>query len=212
MLPFDTKGISDTHSSIRRLPFSGLDVELYYVKEGSTNEYALGFVVPVPANVSELEMVWQGLGPAPLAYALDVQVDDAHRALGRPSLDVTPTGTLPPTPRTFRVHLPCTGEASAEVPIRIVLNVSQLHKLHRHGGGDATSVSLPRNKICTRTERAPWRVGAASATASGASIPSSLPRPLVLVAACACAAVAAVGLAAAAAWLVRARKARTSLG
>ncbi|CAN8020923.1 unnamed protein product, partial [Ixodes persulcatus] len=106
----------------------GLDVELYYVKEGRRNEYALGFVVPVPANVSELEFVWQGLGPVPLAYALDVQVAEGkgHGALARPSLDVEPTGTLPSAPRAFRVRLPCTGQASAEVPVRIVLNVSQV--------------------------------------------------------------------------------------
>ncbi|KAH9369540.1 hypothetical protein HPB48_019669 [Haemaphysalis longicornis] len=56
---------------------AGLDVELYYVKEGRRNEYALGFVVPVPANVSELEFVWQALGPLPLAYTIDVQVRKA---------------------------------------------------------------------------------------------------------------------------------------
>ncbi|KAH8042376.1 hypothetical protein HPB51_022184 [Rhipicephalus microplus] len=152
----------------------GLDVELYYVKEGRRNEYALGFVVPVPANVSELEFVWQALGSLPLAYALDVQVNEGrgHRALGVPSLDVPSRGTLPPAPRSFRVRLPCTGLASAEVPVRIVLNVSVVsppdaqlfHPDGRlleaagydlppayYGGRPAnTSVSLPRNKICAR--------------------------------------------------------------
>ncbi|XP_042150115.1 tyrosine-protein kinase Dnt [Ixodes scapularis] len=179
----------------------GLDVELYYVKEGRRNEYALGFVVPVPANVSELEFVWQGLGPVPLAYALDVQVAEGkgHGALARPSLDVDPTGTLPSAPRAFRVRLPCTGQASAEVPVRIVLNVSQEN--------NATSVSVPRKKICARSE--PWRRDVAAP--SGPSV-SAAPRPLVVAAGCACAAVAAAALAATASWMVRARKARTALG
>ncbi|CAN7996310.1 unnamed protein product, partial [Ixodes hexagonus] len=182
---------------------AGLDVELYYVKEGRRNEYALGFVVPVPANVSELEFVWQGLGPVPLAYALDVQVAEGkgHGALARPSLDVEPTGTLPSAPRTFRVRLPCTGHASAEVPVRIVLNVSQ--------DNNATSVSVPRKKICARGE--PWR---RDVDGGGASGPAVAPprRPLVVAAGCACAAVAAAALAATASWMVRARKARTALG
>ncbi|KAL3250152.1 hypothetical protein MRX96_055747 [Rhipicephalus microplus] len=193
----------------------GLDVELYYVKEGRRNEYALGFVVPVPANVSELEFVWQALGSLPLAYALDVQVNEGrgHRALGVPSLDVPPRGTLPPAPRSFRVRLPCTGLASAEVPVRIVLNVSVVsppdaqlfHPDGRlleaagydlppayYGGRPAnTSVSLPRNKICARV----------------ASSTSSSSRSLVVVAGCSCAVLAALALAAAVAWLVRARKA-----
>ncbi|XP_075750338.1 tyrosine-protein kinase Dnt [Rhipicephalus microplus] len=208
----------------------GLDVELYYVKEGRRNEYALGFVVPVPANVSELEFVWQALGSLPLAYALDVQVNEGrgHRALGVPSLDVPSRGTLPPAPRSFRVRLPCTGLASAEVPVRIVLNVSVVsppdaqlfHPDGRlleaagydlppayYGGRPAnTSVSLPRNKICARDVQPPDEVPG-FVPSPVASSTSSSSRSLVVVAGCSCAVLAALALAAAVAWLVRARKA-----
>ncbi|XP_075534788.1 tyrosine-protein kinase RYK-like [Dermacentor variabilis] len=207
----------------------GLDVELYYVKEGRRNEYALGFVVPVPANVSELEFVWQALGPLPLAYALDVQVNEGrgHRALGAPSLDVSPRGTLPAAPRSFRVRLPCTGLASAEVPVRIVLNVSAVAppdaQLFHHDGRllqaagydlppayygtrpANTSVSLPRNKICAKDAQSTDEV-AGFVHSPVASSTSSSSRSLVVAAGCSCAVLAALALTAAVAWLVRVRK------
>ncbi|XP_077512569.1 tyrosine-protein kinase RYK-like [Amblyomma americanum] len=196
----------------------GLDVELFYVKEGRRNEYALGFVVPVPANVSELEFVWQALGTLPLAYALDVQVNEGrgHRALGSPTLDVPPRGTLPVAPRSFRVRLPCTGLASAEVPVLIVLNVSSpdttLYDLS--SPTNATTVSLPRNRICAKDAQAlsdegggSWRAGLVPSPVASSSSSS---RSLVVVAGCACAALAAVALTAAVAWLVRVRKASPS--
>lgn len=40
---------------------SGLEAELYYVREGVVNTYAMNFVVPVPANIADLEFSWQSL-------------------------------------------------------------------------------------------------------------------------------------------------------
>ncbi|XP_015372867.1 PREDICTED: tyrosine-protein kinase Drl-like, partial [Diuraphis noxia] len=39
----------------------GLSSELYYVRDGVVNTYAMNFEVPVPANIGELEFCWQSL-------------------------------------------------------------------------------------------------------------------------------------------------------
>lgn len=41
--------------------FAGLSAELYYVREGVINEYALNFVVPVPAKIDSLHFTWESL-------------------------------------------------------------------------------------------------------------------------------------------------------
>lgn len=47
--------------------FAGLQAELYYVRDGVINTYALNFVVPIPANISELEFSWQSLIRQPVS-------------------------------------------------------------------------------------------------------------------------------------------------
>ncbi|PBC27517.1 Tyrosine-protein kinase Drl [Apis cerana cerana] len=44
----------------------GLKAELYYVREGVVNTYAMNFVVPVPANIADLEFSWQSLAGHPV--------------------------------------------------------------------------------------------------------------------------------------------------
>lgn len=41
--------------------YAGLSAELYYVRDGVVNTYAMNFEVPVPANIGELEFCWQSL-------------------------------------------------------------------------------------------------------------------------------------------------------
>lgn len=45
---------------------SGLSAELYYVRDGQVNEYALHFTVPVPANVKDIAFTWQSLAGRPV--------------------------------------------------------------------------------------------------------------------------------------------------
>ncbi|KAJ9591604.1 hypothetical protein L9F63_001818, partial [Diploptera punctata] len=45
----------------------GLQAELFYVREGVVNTYAMNFVVPVPAHISDLEFSWQSLTKHPLS-------------------------------------------------------------------------------------------------------------------------------------------------
>lgn len=38
---------------------AGLNAELFYVREGVINEYALNFIVPVPAHIQDIYFMWQ---------------------------------------------------------------------------------------------------------------------------------------------------------
>lgn len=46
---------------------SGLSSELFYVRDGVVNTYAMNFIVPVPANITSLHFSWQALGRNPVS-------------------------------------------------------------------------------------------------------------------------------------------------
>lgn len=46
---------------------TGLQAELFYVREGVINEYAIKFVVPVPAQVHKLHFTWENLAGRPVS-------------------------------------------------------------------------------------------------------------------------------------------------
>lgn len=50
---------------VRRV--AGLRAELFYVREGVINDYALNFVVLVPAHINELHFTWQSLAGRPVS-------------------------------------------------------------------------------------------------------------------------------------------------
>lgn len=66
-------------------------------------------------------------------------------ALLLPKLNITPTGTIPTTLQTFSVFLPCSGLASAEVNVTIIINVTLSHN-------NVTTLHFRRKKICTKFE------------------------------------------------------------
>lgn len=49
---------------------AGLQAELFYVRDGVINEYALNFVVPVPAHLGSLHFTWQSLVGRPVSITL----------------------------------------------------------------------------------------------------------------------------------------------
>lgn len=44
----------------------GLEAELFYVRDGVVNNYAMMFVIPVNANIYDLEFSWQRLTSYPV--------------------------------------------------------------------------------------------------------------------------------------------------
>ena len=41
--------------------FTGVDADLYYVRDGVVNDYALNFVILIPSHISALFFTWQSL-------------------------------------------------------------------------------------------------------------------------------------------------------
>lgn len=41
--------------------FAGLEAEIFYVREGYVNHYAMSFIVPVPESLDSIEFSWQSL-------------------------------------------------------------------------------------------------------------------------------------------------------
>ncbi|KAK0179080.1 hypothetical protein PV327_007905 [Microctonus hyperodae] len=52
----------------------GLKAELYYVREGVVNAYAMTFVVLVPANMADLEFSWESLAGIPVSTKIKLDI------------------------------------------------------------------------------------------------------------------------------------------
>ncbi|XP_076311282.1 tyrosine-protein kinase RYK-like isoform X2 [Tachypleus tridentatus] len=123
----------------------GLNSELYYVRDGKVNTYALGFEVVVPNEISELRFTWESLIHQKLLYSMAVLVNKTE-ALGTPHLDIPRKGLVPEEQEVFQVSLPCTGKQSEEVDVRIQINVTTENQLN------VTFLTLKRRKICLKDE------------------------------------------------------------
>ncbi|XP_026816955.1 tyrosine-protein kinase Dnt-like [Rhopalosiphum maidis] len=123
----------------------GLSSELYYVRDGVVNTYAMNFEVPVPANIGELEFCWQSLTRHSLPYTWNVESNNGI-ALKKPELDIPESGWVPSHVQVFRLKLPCTGVVSSEVHVLLTINITAVNPKH----GDISLV-FHRNKICLKT-------------------------------------------------------------
>ncbi|XP_017886606.1 tyrosine-protein kinase Drl-like [Ceratina calcarata] len=139
----------------------GLDAELYYVREGVVNTYAMNFVVPVAANIADLEFSWQSLAGHPLPYSMELDYDvvgvpggvSGMMALLPPRVNVSARGEVPVTLQVFRIRLPCSGLVSAEIPLALRLNVTAPPGTKYND----TILVFKRNKICFKGVQAPPR-------------------------------------------------------
>ncbi|GLV43123.1 derailed [Carabus blaptoides fortunei] len=61
-----------TQSEVMKL--LGLNAELFYVRDGVVNTYAMNFVVLVPAHISDLEFSWQSLTKHPNGMSVSVWI------------------------------------------------------------------------------------------------------------------------------------------
>jgi len=123
----------------------GLSADLFYIREGKVNDYALKFQVPIPANISVLHFTWQNLGSSPIPYSISLSVSDT-RALGQPMINISRKGNVPPEEQIFRIILPCTNQRDAEVDVNIYFNLT----LSSSQPSNVTSLTLKRKKICLR--------------------------------------------------------------
>lgn len=116
------------------------------MREGHINNYALNFIVPVPANVRDVSFTWQSLAGRGLAYNLNVVSSDQD-VLPRPALNVSQIGEIPTHIQTWAVGLRCSGTRAAEVDITISLEVILNRALN-----NVTHLVFRRKKICLVSE------------------------------------------------------------
>ncbi|XP_065165096.1 tyrosine-protein kinase Drl isoform X2 [Atheta coriaria] len=119
-------------------------MELFYVRNGTVNDYAMVFVVPVPSKIDTLHFTWESFAGRPLPYSISVDVTDTI-ALGHPKLNITSTGSVPMSLQTFSVSLPCSGVISADVSVTIQVNITVMPL-------NITTLTFNRKKICTKMD------------------------------------------------------------
>ncbi|XP_064541420.1 tyrosine-protein kinase Dnt-like [Drosophila montana] len=180
-----------SHHEVMKL--MGLEADLFYVHEGAINTYAMHFTVPVPADVHELEFFWQNLIAYPLRYTISIEYANDQDALGTPTLSIPHKGLVPQEIESFLVYLPCTGNASLQLPVNVNMVVQGPPRFND------TRLHFKRNKICAKGISPEPNQSPAPAHA-----PSQGPA-LMSAAACALGLVLAVGLVASMMY-VRARK------
>uniref|UniRef100_T1IZQ5 receptor protein-tyrosine kinase n=1 Tax=Strigamia maritima TaxID=126957 RepID=T1IZQ5_STRMM len=125
----------------------GLPSELYYVREGVVNTYAMQFNVLVPSHINELHFVWQNLRQQPMSYSIGFTVSNSE-ALGRPQMNITRKGVVPSRLSVFRIFLPCSGQMTAEVEMKIQMNFSI-------SANNVTVLNFKRKKVCLKDDFQP---------------------------------------------------------
>lgn len=127
--------------------FPGVSAELYYVREGAINDYALNFAVPVPANISDVTFTWQSLVEHPLPYSINIATSDTE-VLPRPLLNISRIGDVPMEPQTWGIALKCSGTRNAEVTVTIHVEV-----ILDRATNNNTNLIFKRKKICLKEEQ-----------------------------------------------------------
>ncbi|XP_017770403.1 PREDICTED: tyrosine-protein kinase Dnt [Nicrophorus vespilloides] len=124
--------------------FLGLEMELFYVRDGVVNDCAMNFVVPVPSKIESLYFTWESFARRTLSYSIGIDVSN-EVALGTPKLNISKAGTVPNAAQTFSISLPCTGIVTAEVNVAIHVNITLMPI-------NVTTLSFRRKKTCIKAE------------------------------------------------------------
>uniref|UniRef100_A0A8C6TQ44 Tyrosine-protein kinase RYK n=1 Tax=Neogobius melanostomus TaxID=47308 RepID=A0A8C6TQ44_9GOBI len=133
--------ITQQSNPVPLLP-SGLDAELYYVRDDIVNHYALSFTLPVPSDTNSLHFTWYS--KAKVEYRLGYQVENPM-AMNAPQSNVSSQGELPRVPSVFRVDLFCSGKVDGEAVVTVKLNLT----VHAN---NYTVLNFKRRKMCYKSE------------------------------------------------------------
>lgn len=159
----------------------GVSAELYYVRDGQINDYALNFAVPVPPNVKEISFTWQSLAGRPLPYSINI-VTSEPAVLPRPSLNISRIGEIPTEPLTYSIGMKCSGIREAEVEVTIAIEI-----ILDRATNNVTELVFRRKKICLAGNQDDDAdasgpgvgSGSGSGTADGLPLPTSSEDPLL---------------------------------
>jgi len=132
-----------TQSEVKRL--LGLENELYYVRDGTINQYAIGFVIPIPSWIDKLHFSWFLNSPLlPLNYKLNMGSSNPE-VIASPTVNISNSGSIPNIPQIWSVDVGCSGKKAGDVVINIdlILNQMDINKLT-----NTTLLSFKRKKVC----------------------------------------------------------------
>jgi len=127
----------------------GLEKELYYVRDGTINKYAMGFVIPVPSSVTSLHFTWYSYTTASNSLQYSLSTSSSHpMALPTPQVNITKLGHVPEQPQIWQVGLHCTGTEAAEVVITLDIAITGLDL---NSPKNITNLRFRRKKACFMT-------------------------------------------------------------
>uniref|UniRef100_A0A452I1Z9 Uncharacterized protein n=1 Tax=Gopherus agassizii TaxID=38772 RepID=A0A452I1Z9_9SAUR len=119
--------------------YTGLDAELYYVRNDLINHYALSFNLLIPSETNSLHFSWHA--KSKVEYKLGFQVDNAM-AIDMPQTNISVQGEVPRALSVFRVELSCSGRLDSEVTILMQLNLTI------NSSKNITVLNFKRRKMC----------------------------------------------------------------
>jgi len=124
----------------------GLEKELYYVRDGTINKYAMGFVIPVPSSVTSLHFTWYSYTTVSNSLKYSLTTSSSHPlALPIPSVNISMQGIVPEQPQIWQVVLQCTGTEAAEVVITLDISITGLDAASPQ---NTTKLRFRRKKAC----------------------------------------------------------------
>jgi len=127
----------------------GLEKELYYVRDGTINKYAMQFVIPVPSSVTSLHFTWYSYTSVSSSLQYSLTTTSSHPlALPTPSVNISMQGTVPEHHQIWQVMLQCTGTEAAEVVITLDIAITGLDTTNPL---NTTKLRFRRKKACFLT-------------------------------------------------------------
>ncbi|XP_070537672.1 tyrosine-protein kinase RYK-like [Ptychodera flava] len=119
--------------------------QLYYVREGTVNDNALHFELPVPYHVDCLNFTWFTTTESQMFYSMQLISEDLS-ILQEPHVSIPLDGEVPQTESVFQVMLICAGSQETEVELTIQLKIS----LHSYSAKNITTLNFKRRKFCSQ--------------------------------------------------------------
>uniref|UniRef100_A0A8C5GXY6 Tyrosine-protein kinase RYK n=1 Tax=Gouania willdenowi TaxID=441366 RepID=A0A8C5GXY6_GOUWI len=147
-------------------PYTGLDAELYYVRDDVVNHYALTFNMPVPTETNSLYFTWYS--KTKVNYQLAFQMENSA-ALNQPWSNISTQGEVPRSPSVFRVDMLCSGKVDEEAFLIMQLNLTI-------DANNYTVLNFKRRKMCYKKkiqEPDPVKILQTGRTTDGVTAPTT---------------------------------------
>ncbi|KAI9554138.1 hypothetical protein GHT06_019410 [Daphnia sinensis] len=142
-LPLAKAGLNFFISQQESFRVLGLVAELAYVRDGSINDVAQHFVVPVPSHIQELCFVWVNADSKAVKYSIFTK-DNSMQSVNHVSLNISNQGVVPREPQIFCLLLPCTTILPSKLEVSMKINFTSFNNV--------TVLNVVMKKDCSSEE------------------------------------------------------------